>query len=292
MILRGIGIFLFVAGCGKRDVGSAISDLSSSDHKVRLRASYELIKHGPVAVEPLIDFATTGPDSLRYISAQILGRIGDERARGTVRQLAEDRNEHVRRAALLALGNMADPGIVEYLVVVLREETLPDLRAAAAQSLGASDDTLVVPALVHALQDTASSVRKQAVAALHRLWTQQAESAVTRTLTEDPEDVVRFVAAQTLGQHRTVAAREPLRAALRDTSVWVRAEAARSLGMLGDAAVIEDLAGLLEQRGGPDADAAREALQILTSANKETLTRVRGAEATDREADAGQRVEE
>jgi len=62
--------------------------------------------------------------------------------------------------------------------------------------------------------------------------------------------------------------------------------------MLGDAAVIEDLAGLLEQRGGPDADAAREALQILTSANKETLTRVRGAEATDREADAGQGVEE
>lgn len=267
MILRGIGVLVVVAGCGTRDVGSAIGDLSSPDHEVRLQAGYELIRHGSVAVEPLIDFATTGPDSLRYISAQILGRIGDRRARVTLKKLAEDRNEHVRRAALLALGNMADPGIVDYLVAALLEDALPDLRAAAAQSLGASDDTLAVPALVYALQDTASSVRKQAVIALHRLWTQQAEGAVTRALTEDRVEVVRFVAAQALGQHRAVAAREPLQTALRDTSVWVRAEAARSLGMLGDAAVIEDLTLVLERREGPDCDAAREALQMLTSAN-------------------------
>ena len=292
MILCGIGVLVVVAGCGTRDVGSAIGDLSSPDHEVRLQASYELIRHGSAAVEPLIDFATTGPDSLRYISAQILGRIGDRRARGTLKQLAEDRNEHVRRAALLALGNMADPGIVDYLVAVLLEDALPDLRAAAAQSLGASDDTLAVPALVHALQDTASSVRKQAVVALHRLWTQQAEGAITRTLTEDPVEVVRFVAAQALGQHRAVAAREPLRTALRDTSVWVRSEAARSLGMLGDAAVIEDLALLLERREGPDGDAAREALQMLTSANGGDAETVRGVEAADGDADARQEVDE
>lgn len=240
MILSGIGVLVVVAGCGTRDVGSAIGDLSSPDPEVRLHASYELIRYGSVAVEPLIDYATTGTDSLRYISAQILGRIGDRRARGTLKQFAEDRNEHVRRAALLALGNMADPGIVDYLVATLLEDARPDLRAAAAQSLGVSDDTLAVPALVHALQDTASSVRKQAVVALHRLWTQQAEGAVTRALTEDRVEIVRFVAAQALGQHRAVAARDPLRMALRDSSVWVRAEAARSLGMLGDAAAEGD----------------------------------------------------
>ena len=37
--------------------------------------------------------------------------------------------------------------------------------------------------------------------------------------------------------------------------------------MLGDAAVIEDLTLVLERREGPDCDAAREALQMLTSAN-------------------------
>ena len=36
----------------------------------------------------------------------------------------------------------------------------------------------------------------------------------------------------------------------------------------GDGLEAHMLAGLLEQRGGPDVDAAREALQILTSANK------------------------
>ena len=80
---------------------------------------------------------------------------------------------------------------------------------------------------------------------------------------------MRFVAAQSLGQHRVASARQPLRLALRDSSVWVRAEAARSLGELGDPKAIEDL-GLLLERGddGPDRDAAREALKKLMTDNE------------------------
>ena len=130
--------------------------------------------------------------------------------------------------------------------------------------LAGSGDTLAIPALVHALEDTVSSVRKQAVVALHRLWTPKVASALARVLVEDEEETVRFVAAQSLGQRQALSARDALRAALGDTSVWVRAEAARSLGMLGDATVIADLTLLLEHgEDGPDHDAAREALQEL-----------------------------
>jgi len=217
-------------------------------------------------VVPLIQCAATGSDSLQYISAQLLGEIGDPRARQVLKGLVGDSNEHVRRAAVVALGSMADRETVEYLTATLSQDTLPDLRAAAAESLGESGDSLAVPALVLALEDTVPSVRKQAVVALHRLWMPQVASALARVLVEDEQEIVRFVAAQSLGQRRAVSARDALRAALSDTSVWVRAEAARSLGMLGDATVIEDLTLLLERRGdGPDHDAAREALYKLNN---------------------------
>ena len=263
LIRLSIAALIALTGCGDGDVGSAIEELSHPSRQTRLRASYTLIRHGAAAVEPLIDCATTGSDSLQYISAQLLGTIGDRRALSVLKTLAQDPNEHVRRAALVALGGMANREIVDYLAVTLRRDTLADLRAAAAEGLGNAGDTLAVPALVQALADTASSVRKQAVVALHRLWTPQAESAIARVLVEDGEETVRFIAAQSLGQHRAVSARDPLRAALKDSSVWVRAEAARSLGALGDVRVIEDLGRLLERGQGADYDAAREALQVL-----------------------------
>ncbi len=253
-----------LAGCRTNDVGSAIEDLSNPKSRIRLRAAYALIRHDSSAVEPLIQCAATGSDSLQYISAQLLGQIGDPRALPVLKTLAGDSNEHVRRAALVALGSIADRETVGYLAVILSEDTLPDLRAAAAEGLGESGDTLAIPALVHALEDTVWSVRKQAVVALHRLWTPHAEDALARVLVQDSEEIVRFVAAQSLGQRRAVSARDALRAALSDSSVWVRAEAARSLGMLGDATVIEDLTLLFKHgEDGPDHDAAREALQRL-----------------------------
>ena len=266
--LPALAAVAVLAGCRTDDVESAITDLSNPKSRIRLRAAYALVRHDSSAVEPLIQCASTGSDSLQYISAQLLGEIGDPRARQVLKVLAGDANEHVRRAAVVALGSMADRETVEYLTVTLSQDTLPDLRAAAAQSLGESGDTLAVPALVHALADTVASVRKQAVVALHRLWTPLAQDALVRVLVQDSEEIVRFVAAQSLGQRRAVPARDALRGALRDSSVWVRAEAARSLGMLGDATAIEDLTLLLERRGdGPDHDAAREALHKLNSPN-------------------------
>jgi HEAT repeat protein len=232
---RWWSVFLIAAvGCGGQDVEAHIGDLSHPESKVRLRASYQLIKLGAAAVEPLISRAATGSDSLRYISAQILGRIGDARALPALKTLTRDPNNHVRRQAFVALGSMGDPELVEFLAVTLYEDPLADLRAAAAEGLASLGDTLAVPSLVRALQDTAASVRKQSVVALNQLWTSAAETAVARALSADRDETVRYVATQALGQHDAVGARDHLRVALQDSSKWVRTEAARSLGMLGD----------------------------------------------------------
>ena len=226
------------AGCGGQNAEAHIRDLSHPDGEVRLRASYELIRLGAAAVEPLIISAPTGSDSLRYISAQILGRIGDVRALPALVNLTRDSNEHVRRQALIAVGNMGDPQLIELLANTLSQDPLAELRAAAAEGLMGLGDTLAVPLLIRALEDTVPSVRKQSIIALNQLWTTPAEMAVGRAL-KDRNETVRFVAAQALGQHRAVRARDQLRAALSDSSAWVRAEAARSLGMLGDADVVD-----------------------------------------------------
>jgi HEAT repeat protein len=256
-------LLIALASCGGQSVESYIADLSHPDSEVRLKASYELVLVGAPAVESLLAHAATGSDSLHFISAQVLGRIGDKRAIPLLRQLAHSPNDFVRREAVLSLGKMGDLGIGPFLLVTLVGDKAAGVRGAAAQSLGNLRDTLAVLPLVQSLEDSAALVRQQAVAALHRLWTPTAEAAIVGAL-QDRDETVRYIAAQSLGKHRLRPALAALRTALRDTSVWVRAESARALGGLGDTSVVDDLVRLLKQHDGPDHQAAREALQELT----------------------------
>ncbi|MBT4504277.1 MAG: HEAT repeat domain-containing protein [Gemmatimonadetes bacterium] len=254
---------LLLSGCSERRASSYIPLLTDPDPKVRLDASYALIELEGAAVEPLIAHATGGSDSLLYISSQILGRIGNRRAVPFLRQTAGNANPSVRKEAVVAMGQMGDQSLVPPLANFLAEDPESQIRVAAAESLANLRDTLAVPHLVTALRDTVPLVRQRALASLQYLWTQKAEKAVLNAL-EDPDETVRFIAAQMLGVHRTSSARDPLCASLLDTSQWVRAEAARALGILGDTTVVENLVHLLEDRDGPDHDAARQALHTLT----------------------------
>ena len=255
--------FIALTGCSGKGVEDYIADLSHPEKTVRLQASYELVISGPAAVEALLRHAADGSDSLQFISAQILGRIGDKRGIPLLRQFARSPNDFVRREAILSLGQMGDPSIGAFLLVALASDKEAEVRSAAAQSLGNLRDTLAVSPLAQALKDPAPLVRQQAVAALHRLWTPRAEAAILSTL-QDRDETVRYIAVQSLGKHRVRAALNHLHKALRDTSIWVRTEAARALGGLGDTSAVEDLVRVLKQHDGPDHQAARAALQELT----------------------------
>ncbi len=229
-----------------------------------MQASRELVEMGPAAVEPLIaGAAASGSDSLEYISAQILGRIGSRRAIPFLRQLTGRGNPFVRREAVTALGQTGDGGLIPLLSNILQSDPETEVRASAAKSLGNFRDTTAVQPLVRALRDTSAEVRRHALASLHYLWTADAERAAIDCL-QDPDETVRFIAAQMMGTHRTGKARDALCIALHDTSLWVRTEAARSLGLLGDSTTVENLEALLRLEGGPDHDAALQALRVIT----------------------------
>ena len=259
-------LLIALTGCEDRGAAAYVADLSHPSRKVRQEASYELVLRGAPAVEPLMAQATGGTDSLQFISAQILGRIGDPRAIPFLRRLARQPNTFVRREALLALGKMGPASPAGFLRAALATDLAPEGRGAAAQSLGNLRDPAAVTPLIQALEDSAALVRQHVVAALHRLWTRPAAAAVLGAL-QDQDETVRYIAAQALGKHRSLPAREALCSALRDTSVWVRAEAARALGLLGDPDVAEHLVALLKRHDGPDHQAARKALQDLTGAD-------------------------
>ena len=251
-----------LTGCEKTPE-AYIAQLSDPRQKVRLGATYKLILIGQPAVMPLIQSATDGSDSLRYIACQILGQIGDRRAAPFLQQLIHAPHVHVREKAIEALGQLGDPQLGRALERVLAEDTTPAVRSAAARSLGDLRDTTAVAPLIAALQDSVDLVRQHALAALVYLWTPTAETNTIAAL-RDRDETMRYIAAQMLGQHRTRRGLDGLRLTLMDTSLWVRTEAARALGQCGDSTAVSDLERLFSESDGPDHDAAKEALRQLT----------------------------
>lgn len=257
---------LTLCGCAEQQAEHYIEQLSDPRSQVRLDASYALVQLGAPAVEPLISDVTGNTDSLQYIAAQILGQIGDHRANPFLKELTRDDNRYVREQAVRALGQLDDSRINPTLEEILALEQVPEVRRAAAWSLGNLRDTTAVPALIRALDDSVTSVRQQALAAMQFLWTPAAETA-TITALRGGDGNVRYIAAQLLGHHRTNLALSELFLALKDNNIWVRAESARALGRIGDSTAIAPLERLFSTREGPDHKAAKEALQLLTGIN-------------------------
>ena len=182
-------LLLFLTQCGEHRANRCIAALSDSRGEVRRQASYELVTIGAPAVEPLIAAAAQGTDSLRYISAQILGRIGDRRSVPLLQELAEYPNPFVRREAVLALGKMGNRDLIPFLGRALIGDSAGSVRAAAAQSLANFRDTSAVSLLLPGLADSAVVVRQQAMVSLYRLWTPAAEQGVIKAL-GDPDETI------------------------------------------------------------------------------------------------------
>ncbi len=252
--------------CAAQRAEYHIDQLADARRQVRLDASHALVQIGGAAVDPLLNRAAAGSDSLRYIAAQILGQIGDRRAIPFLKSLLGNDNRHVREQAVRALGQLDDSRLHATLASVLSRDSAPEVRGAAAWSLGNLRDTTAVPALVRALADTIPAVRRQALAALQFLWTSDAAAAALAAL-RDRDANVRYVAAQLLGHHRTHRALDALCLALTDDNLWVRVESARTLGRIGDTTAVGPLERMFAERTGPDHEAAKEALHLLTGLN-------------------------
>jgi HEAT repeat protein len=170
-------------------------------------------------------------------------RRGDEVAMAGARVSERDLLAAVRggdagaaASAATVLGLHGDERVLGALVGLLHHPNA-SARAAAATALGLIGSEAAIPELRRALGDCDSTVAAHASLALQRLGDEESEEAACATLMEEmraPDPERRALAARALGGLMHARAVEPLIAALADVSAQVRADAAGSLGWIGD----------------------------------------------------------
>jgi HEAT repeat protein len=152
-------------------------------------------------------------------------------------RLSHDSHPEVQRAAVLALGRLADAAAFERLTLLLRAGS-PGARAAAARALaqqvrgesaGQARQKEVVPLLQKALDDPALEVVVEAAEALGGLGAPEAGPVLTGLL-RHPSEHVRQTAAQALERVADGTAVDGLLKGLDDPSVTVRFSVVGALG--------------------------------------------------------------
>jgi HEAT repeat protein len=153
-----------------------------------------------------------------------------------------------------ALAAGKDPRAIVPLINVLATWD-PNVRAAAAKTLGKLKDPRAVESLVKALEDRSDSVQEAAVWALGEIENPRAVVPVVKAL-GDGRPNVRVVAAWVLGKFADGRVVDPLIAALRGKYPDVREAAAYVLGGLGDPRAIVPLIDAMGDTHGKVREAA------------------------------------
>ncbi len=208
-----------------------------------------------LTVPPRVPESAPGGDVLRPTAEEILVEEGIEVSLPSLLERAGDEDEslEVRFLSALVLGKMGDESAVPVLIELLQGDEA-ELRRAAVVALGQLESPQVVPSLTQALADSAESVRLAAVGALASLGGDEAAFALAEkvTDTDEPSEDVRANAAFHLGDMQASVARPWLLDALDDASLQVRTAAAVALADLGDSRAIPVLIETLKDTGARD----------------------------------------
>jgi HEAT repeat protein len=226
-----------------RDTMSLLKALEDKDSKVRKAAAQSLGRIGdPQAVDPLVNALGDRYSDVREAAAKALEILGEPLGRVIVDCLKG--SEHARDA--LAAGK--DPRAIVPLLKVLGTWD-PDVRAAAARTLGKLKDPRAVESLVKVLEDGSGSAQEAAAWALGEIEDPRATVPLTKVL-ENGRPNARLVAAWVLGKFADRRAVDPLVAALGGKYPDVREAAAWALGELGDPRAVVPLIDALGDAHG------------------------------------------
>lgn len=229
------------------------------------------------AVEPLVLLLDHREPSTQSVAAWALGSIGDGRAAEPLLELLRDGNASVRGNAAWALGELGDARAIDALIRLLKDRE-PEVRGKAAWALGmlgeASGRVEMVKPLIDALDDF-SEVKGRAA---HIFVAQYAAEALTQIGSEvallaveawkprarerlEPyrlKDLIEALGHLDAQRHEAAAeelvtlgaaAVPALSAALQNVrNLRQRQQAARVLGLIGDARAVKPLLAALEDR--------------------------------------------
>lgn len=200
-----------------RAVPALVDHLADPDGEVRASVMQALagIRGREVAARlvPLLSVEQVG---LRNMAMELLRRIGQD-APDLILALLEEDDRDLRIFAADIVGNVGSPGVGRALIRTLGDPD-PNVRAAAAISLGRRRESQAVPALVKALAD---------------------------------EQWVRFAAIEALAAIGDPAALEPLLAVMREEDELAQASIASALGSFVDPRAAERLLKALRSAQGP-----------------------------------------
>jgi HEAT repeat protein len=205
---------------------------------------------GNNAVMPLVMRLKDRDRAVRKAAVQALGRLADEQAVEPLIAVLQDRNHSVRRAAAEALGRLHFLRASEHLIRALHDEDA-QVRTSAAYSLAwngwqpedAAHCALLIKTLLTVLQDKNSRARKQAIEALGKIRNPQAMNALLMAL-QNEDFSVRHAAARSVATWGE-AALKPLIAFLKGMPFKGWAAVVYALGEIGDSRAVEPLLTVL-----------------------------------------------
>jgi len=232
-----------------RNTMSLLKALEDKDSTVRKAAAQSLGRIGDLqAVDPLVIALGDKYFDVREAAAKALENLGEPLG-GVIVQCLKG-SEKAREA--LAAGK--DPRAVVPLLNVLGTWD-PDVRAAAAKTLGKLKNPRAVEPLVKALEDTSDSVQEAVAWALGEIADPRAIGPLVKAL-RDGRPNVRLAAGWVLGKFGDLRAVDPLVTALGDKYQDVREAAAYTLGGLGDPRAVVPLIDVLGDTHGKVREAA------------------------------------
>ncbi len=219
-----------------------MKELETRDEWASPRLADILVSFGETAVPQLLEsLVDEAHANSRAWAAQVLGKIGSQRAVAPLLQRLHDRSEQVRMAVAEALGALGDRRATNELVQIALRDPVGTVRAEAARALGQMRDESVLETLVTLLADPDYWTRLRTIEAIELLKPED-PTALDSAL-RDPSPEVRKRAAVAL-QRIGVLDQRVEELAGNDRGIVDRAM--RTLIEMGRAGLIESILAHLE----------------------------------------------
>lgn len=204
--------------------------LKDNDQQLRKMAAKAAIGLGDQELLPALVETLQNPyevESVRYLAAEALGGIDDDRTVDPLVQALKDENVAVRYSAAAALSKTADSKAVRALIEALNDPN-EFVRSSVAYALGHIANQPSLEALLDALSDQNEVVRFSVAKALGTIGGDQVMQGLHDRL-EKAEGHMRSAIIDALGHLKDERATDLLRKALRDTDSEVSFRASLAL---------------------------------------------------------------